>query len=97
MGHKLTAKEAAVFQELKTKGPHIGRLSAEVREAEVAQQTAKACTSHPFKVTRDEVLDLMDRNLAHLQEESRNANIANRLPASGTTSPCNDHETDRSV
>jgi hypothetical protein len=97
MGHKMNAKEAAVFQELKTKEPHIGRLVKELRQAEVAQQSPNASTPSPFKMTSDEVLDLIRRNRSILQEESNNANIANQFPASGTASPCNDHETDRSV
>ena len=41
MGHKLTSEEAARFQELKTKGPHIGMLSKELRQQEKAQQSQK--------------------------------------------------------
>lgn len=90
MGHKLTSEEAARFQELKTKEPHIGPLARELRAAEVVQQAPNACTPRPFKVTRDEVLDLIRRNRASLEEESRTANSAIQLPASGDSASCDD-------
>jgi len=68
-GHKLNDKQAAVFQELKTRGPHIGPLARLVTQQQQASQQPVTSAATSLDLSQEGVIDLMRRNQASFQEE----------------------------